>query len=60
MSTAGLIPDDQWFRSENGTGLLAGSPLTFFSVTDAGQKILDAIATSASALPPCPFTMQTP
>jgi len=51
MSTAGLIPDDQWFRSENGTGLLAGSPLTFFSVTDAGQKILDAIENNES-LPP--------
>jgi mycofactocin system glycosyltransferase len=43
MSAAGLIPDDQWFRSESGTSLLAGSPLTFFSVTDAGKKILDAI-----------------
>ena len=51
MSTAGLIPDDQWFRSENGAGLLAGSPLTFFSVTDAGQKILDAIENNQS-LPP--------
>lgn len=43
MSGARLIPDDQWFRSENGTGLLAGSPLTFFSVTDAGRIVLDAI-----------------
>jgi mycofactocin system glycosyltransferase len=43
MTASGLIPDDQWFRSEHGTGLLAGSPLTFFSVTDAGKKILDAI-----------------
>jgi mycofactocin glycosyltransferase len=43
MSTSGLTTDDQWFRSENGTGLLAGSPLTYFSVTAAGQKILDAI-----------------
>jgi mycofactocin system glycosyltransferase len=50
MSAAGLIPDDQWFRSENGTGLLAGSPLTFFSVTDAGKKILDAIENN-EALP---------
>jgi mycofactocin system glycosyltransferase len=43
MNTSGLTTDDQWFRSENGSGLLAGSPLTYFSVTDAGQKILDAI-----------------
>ena len=43
MSGARLIPDDQWFRSENGTALLAGSPLTFFSVTDAGRIVLDAI-----------------
>jgi mycofactocin glycosyltransferase len=50
MTASGLIPDDQWFRSENGTGLLAGSPLTFFSVTDAGKKILDAIENN-EALP---------
>jgi len=43
MSATALIPDDQWFCSENGTTLLAGSPLTFFSVTDAGQKIIHAI-----------------
>ncbi len=50
MSSSGFIPDDQWFRSENGTGLLAGSPLAFFSVTDAGKKILDAIENN-EALP---------
>lgn len=48
MGASGLTPDDQWFRSENGSGLLAGSPLTFFSVTDAGKKILDAIENNES------------
>ena len=42
-----LIPDDQWFRSKNGNGVLAGSPLTYFGVTDAGSKILDAIETNS-------------
>jgi mycofactocin glycosyltransferase len=45
--TTHLIPDDQWFRSKNGNGVLAGSPLTYFGVTDAGSKILDAIETKS-------------
>ena len=45
--TLRLIPDDQWFRSKNGNGVLAGSPLTYFGVTDAGSKILDAIETNS-------------
>ena len=49
--TMNLIPDDQWFRSRNGNGVLAGSPLTYFGVTDAGARILDAIETN-SELPP--------
>jgi mycofactocin glycosyltransferase len=48
--TVRLIPDDQWFRSRNKNGVLAGSPLTYFGVTDAGSKILDAIETN-SVLP---------
>jgi mycofactocin system glycosyltransferase len=48
--TIRLLPDDQWFRSKNGNGVLAGSPLTYFGVTDAGSKILDAIETN-SVLP---------
>lgn len=47
MGSSRFTTDDQWFRSENGTGLLAGSPLTYFSVTDAGKKILDAIENNA-------------
>ena len=43
MSNIRLTTDDQWFRSESGTSLLAGSPLTHFTVTEAGAKILDAI-----------------
>ena len=43
MSDPTLFPDDQWFRTDNGTGLLAGSPLTYFTVTDAGSRILNAI-----------------
>jgi mycofactocin system glycosyltransferase len=46
-----LVPDKQWFRSKKGNGVLAGSPLTYFGVTDAGIKILDAIETN-SELPP--------
>ena len=48
MGASRFTIDDQWFRSENGTGLLAGSPLTFFSVTDAGKTILDAIENNQS------------
>ena len=43
-----LVPDDQWFRSKNGNGVLAGSPLTYFGVTDAGSRILDAIETNST------------
>lgn len=45
--TIRLLPDDQWFRSKNGNGVLAGSPLTYFGVTDTGSKILDAIETNS-------------
>jgi mycofactocin system glycosyltransferase len=45
--TIRLLPDDQWFRSRNGNGVLAGSPLTYFGVTEAGSKILDAIETNS-------------
>jgi mycofactocin system glycosyltransferase len=45
--TIRLLPDDQWFRSKNGNGVLAGSPLTYFGVTDAGSEILDAIETNS-------------
>ena len=45
--TIRLIPDDQWFRSRNKNGVLAGSPLTYFGVTDAGSRILDAIETNS-------------
>jgi len=42
-----LVPDKQWFRSRKGNGVLAGSPMTYFGVTDAGSKILDAIETNS-------------
>jgi len=45
--TMNFFPDDQWFRSKNGNGVLAGSPLTYFGVTDAGARILDAIETNS-------------
>ena len=48
--TIRLVPDDQWFRSRDKNGVLAGSPLTYFGVTDAGSRILDAIETN-SVLP---------
>lgn len=43
VSNVRFNTDDQWFRSKDGSGLLAGSPLTYFTVTDAGARILDAI-----------------
>lgn len=38
-----LEPDKQWFRSRDGKHLVAGSPLTSFTVSDAGARILDDI-----------------
>jgi mycofactocin glycosyltransferase len=38
-----LRPDHMWFRSRDGQQLVAGSPLTFFSVTEAGAQILSLI-----------------
>lgn len=43
VSNIRFSTDDQWFRTESGTGLLAGSPLTYFTVTEAGAHILEAI-----------------
>ena len=43
MSSVSFAPDEQWFRSENGTGLLAGSPLTYFTVTETGARVINAI-----------------
>ena len=42
-----LTPDKYWFRSANGLHLLAGSPLTSFTVTKTGASILDAIENGA-------------
>lgn len=39
--------DKQWFRSRDGKHLLAGSPLTSFTVSEAGARILDAIESSS-------------
>jgi hypothetical protein len=39
--------DRQWFRSKDGSKLLAGSPLTLFTVSETGQAILDAIESDA-------------
>ncbi len=38
-----FVTDSQWLRTRDGRGVLAGSPLTHFTVTDAGVKILDAL-----------------
>ena len=35
--------DTQWFRTKDGLGVVAGSPLTQFRVTGAGATILDAL-----------------
>jgi mycofactocin system glycosyltransferase len=45
MSTT-IVPDTQWFRSTDGLGVLAGSPLTFFRVSQAGALVLNAIENS--------------
>jgi mycofactocin system glycosyltransferase len=42
-----FVPDVQWFRSSNGLGVLAGSPLSFFRVSPAGARVLDAIQNSS-------------
>lgn len=41
--TIRLRPDHQWFRSPDGRRLIAGSPLTFFSVTEKGADILTLV-----------------
>lgn len=38
-----FVTDSQWLRTRDGRGVLAGSPLTQFTVTDAGAKILNAL-----------------
>lgn len=38
-----LRPDHMWFRSRNGRQLIAGSPMTFFTVTDKGADILSLV-----------------
>lgn len=43
MTSPSFQCDTQWFRTRDGHGLLAGSPLTLFKVSDGGAKILDAI-----------------
>jgi mycofactocin system glycosyltransferase len=45
--TNNFVPDVQWFRSSNGLGVLAGSPLSFFRVSPAGARVLDAIQNSS-------------
>ena len=45
-----LRPDHMWFRSRDGRQLVAGSPLTFFSVSDAGSRILSLVQNN-DALP---------
>ena len=37
-------PDRHWWRSKDGLGLVAGSPGTFFRVTEKGARVLDAVS----------------
>lgn len=39
--------DTLWSRSRDGRGLIAGSPPTWWKVTDAGARVLDALETGA-------------
>ena len=41
--TIRLRPDFQWYRSANGTHLIAGSPLSFFKVSAKGAEILTLV-----------------
>lgn len=41
--TIRLRPDFQWYRSANGTHLIAGSPLSFFTVSAKGAEILTLV-----------------
>ena len=41
--------DRHWWRSKNGAGLVAGTPGTFFRVTDKGSDALDAITSDGRA-----------
>lgn len=41
--TIRLRPDHQWHRSKDGQSLIAGSPLTFFKVSEKGADILTLI-----------------
>jgi mycofactocin glycosyltransferase len=45
--TQNFVPDAQWFRSSDGLGLLAGSPLSYFRISPAGARVLDAIQNSS-------------
>lgn len=38
-----LRRDTHWWRSRDGIGLLAGAPGTFFRVSEAGGRVLDAV-----------------
>lgn len=49
--TSEFIADQQWFRSADGKSLLSGSPLTSFTVSEAGAQILNAIENN-DQLPP--------
>lgn len=48
--TSTFVCDTEWHRAKNGLGVLAGSPLTYFSVSAPGALVLDAIE-SSTALP---------
>lgn len=48
--TSTFVRDTEWHRAKNGLGVLAGSPLTYFSVSAPGALVLDAIE-SSTALP---------
>lgn len=45
--TSTFVCDTEWHRTKNGLGVLGGSPLTYFSVSEAGARILDAIEASS-------------
>lgn len=38
-----FVIDTVWMRATDGAGVLAGSPLTFFRVTESGARVLDLL-----------------
>lgn len=45
--TPEFVVDPLWYRTTDGLGVLAGAPMSFFRVTGAGARVLDALEVGA-------------